>query len=111
MNKVKWVFLAAALIAGAASAFSAAKKRDSVVYGIRSFQSNTPSPGITTYHVTNTSAVDYGCSGATQTCTGVFPNLNTTSIRVVEGAAPNYTITTAPANFSILEIGAFEIQD
>lgn len=111
MNKVKWVFLAAALIAGAASAFSAAKKRDSVLYGIRSYQANSPSPGITTYRVTDLSAIDYGCSGATQTCTGAFPNINTSNIRVVDGAAPNYTISTAPVNFSVLEIGAFQIQD
>jgi hypothetical protein len=111
MKNVKFAFLAAGLIAGALSAFSAAKKRDVVVYGIRSYQANYPSSGVTTYHVTDVAAVDYGCGSATQTCTGTFPNLNTSTIRVVEGSAPNYLITTAPANFSALETGAFQIQD
>lgn len=111
MKKVKWVFLAVAMAAGIVSAFSAAKKRDAIVYGIRSYQANYPSVGLTTYHVTDVATVDYGCGSATQACTGTFPKVNTTSIRVLEGGVPNYSITTAPSNFSTLETGSFQIQE
>lgn len=113
MKKVKVAFLALALVAGAMSAFSSSKKLDSVVYGIRNVVANTPTTGQTTYYLTEMSAdVDYTCENVqAKVCTGHFAGLNTTAIRSVDGAAPNYTIVTSSSTALTQDLpGQFQLQ-
>lgn len=112
MKKVKVAFLALALVAGAMSAFSSSKKLDSVVYGIRSTAVNTPSVGQTTYFLTEISGdVDYNCDNSATVCLGHFAGLNTTAIRTVDGAAPNYKIVTSSSTALTQDTpGQFQLQ-